>query len=35
MVPNMANQERAKKGLDNPIVHDTGAIDRTAGTFVY
>ena len=26
----MANQERAKKGLDNPIVHDTKAPIRTA-----
>ena len=26
----MANQERAKKGLDNPIVHDTEAPIRTA-----
>ena len=26
----MANQERAKKGLDNPIVHDTEASIRTA-----
>ena len=26
----MANQERAKKGLDNPVVHDTEAPIRTA-----
>lgn len=26
----MANQERAKKGLDNPVVHDTDAAIRTA-----
>lgn len=26
----MANQERAKQGLDNPIVHDTDAAIRTA-----
>ena len=26
----MANQERAKKGLDNPVVHDTEASIRTA-----
>lgn len=26
----LANQERAKKGLDNPIVHDTDAAIRTA-----
>ena len=26
----MANQERAKEGLENPIVHDTDAAIRTA-----
>jgi uridine phosphorylase len=26
----MANQERAKKGLENPVVHDTDAAIRTA-----
>jgi uridine phosphorylase len=26
----MANQERAKAGLENPVVHDTDAAIRTA-----
>ena len=26
----MANQERAKKGLENPVVHDTDAAVQTA-----